>query len=262
MRSGHVNCGSPSRGRSSTARFGGVTVVLAGDPRQRLPVIPKSSSTQIVDFVDAPGGTGKTFLEETVLARIRYCQKAARHIHGSRSRSASSTTTCNVPKQGQLAELWDEAPMQHRRCFQRVDRMLQNVGSSTARFGGLTVVLAAFPQFPSHRLLKSSTLASWNTDFWGEVEVLLDFLRLKIRVIGTLNVSLYCHCYRWTTARILIVARRLGGLKASNDEGLERRRITVRNLRERVQFAHGDIPPPHSHRLHCVHCREPTLDMT
>ncbi|SCZ99281.1 BZ3500_MvSof-1268-A1-R1_Chr3-1g05922 [Microbotryum saponariae] len=39
--------------------------------------------------------------------------------------------------------------------------------------------------------------------------------------------------------------------------------LTVRNLRERVQFAHGDIHPPHSHRLHCVHCRkEPTLDMT
>ncbi|SGY11771.1 BQ5605_C011g06267 [Microbotryum silenes-dioicae] len=70
-----------------------------------------------------------------------YCQKAARHICGSRSRSTSSTTfTCNVPKQGQLAELWDEAPMQHRRCFQRVGRMLQNVRSSTARFGGLTVV--------------------------------------------------------------------------------------------------------------------------
>ncbi|SGY46364.1 BQ5605_C001g00421 [Microbotryum silenes-dioicae] len=29
--------------------------------------------------------------------------------------------------------------------------------------------------------------------------------------------ALHCHCYKWTTARILIVARRLGGLKASND---------------------------------------------
>ncbi|SCZ94200.1 BZ3500_MvSof-1268-A1-R1_Chr12-2g03749 [Microbotryum saponariae] len=47
--SGSVDCGSPSRGRSSTARFGGVTVVLAGDPKQCLPVIPKSSPTQIVD---------------------------------------------------------------------------------------------------------------------------------------------------------------------------------------------------------------------
>ncbi|SGY19930.1 BQ5605_C017g08390 [Microbotryum silenes-dioicae] len=35
--------------RSSTARFGGVTVVLAGDPKQCLPVIPKASPAQIVD---------------------------------------------------------------------------------------------------------------------------------------------------------------------------------------------------------------------
>ncbi|SGY12460.1 BQ5605_C011g06515 [Microbotryum silenes-dioicae] len=272
--------------RYSTARFGGVTVVLAGDPkqclpvtlngsvrwsdrrvgRQRLPVIPKSSSTQIVDFVDAPGGTGKTFLEETVLARIRSegtyalaVASSARHIHGSRSRSASSTTTCNVPKQEQLAELWDEAPMQHRRCFQLVDRMLQHVRSSTARVGGLTAV---FLKMPSRNF---QVIACSNRP------------RLH-HGIPTFGGKL-----RWTTARILIVARRLGGLKASNDEGLERvrsgpvpqffaepclyrinidRRITVRNLRERVQFAHGDIPPPHSHRLHCVHCREPTLDMT
>ncbi|SGZ04120.1 BQ5605_C032g11044 [Microbotryum silenes-dioicae] len=47
--SGRVNCGSPSRGRSSTARFGGVSVVLAGNPKQCLPVIPKSSPAQIVD---------------------------------------------------------------------------------------------------------------------------------------------------------------------------------------------------------------------
>ncbi|SCZ96668.1 BZ3500_MvSof-1268-A1-R1_Chr4-4g07534 [Microbotryum saponariae] len=44
--SGSVNCGSPSRVRSSTARFGGVTVVLAD---QCLPVIPKPSPAQIVD---------------------------------------------------------------------------------------------------------------------------------------------------------------------------------------------------------------------
>ncbi|SCZ91924.1 BZ3500_MvSof-1268-A1-R1_Chr5-3g08223 [Microbotryum saponariae] len=51
--SSSVDCGSPSRGRSSTARFGGVTVVLAGDPKQYLDSSRyshcKSSPTQIVD---------------------------------------------------------------------------------------------------------------------------------------------------------------------------------------------------------------------
>ncbi|SGY33443.1 BQ5605_C002g01497 [Microbotryum silenes-dioicae] len=105
------------------------------DPKQCLPIIPKSSPTQIVDFVDAPGGTGKT----------------------------------NGPCSDSLAELWDEAPMQHRRCFQLVDRMLQDLRSSTARFGGLTVVLTGDPKQCLPVIPKS--LASWNADFWGEVEM-------------------------------------------------------------------------------------------
>ncbi|SGY56839.1 BQ5605_C006g04179 [Microbotryum silenes-dioicae] len=35
--------------RTSLARFGGITVLLAGDPRQCLPVVPKASPTQILD---------------------------------------------------------------------------------------------------------------------------------------------------------------------------------------------------------------------
>ncbi|SGZ23012.1 BQ5605_C022g09575 [Microbotryum silenes-dioicae] len=35
--------------RTSSARFGGITVLLAGDPRQCLPVVPKASPTQILD---------------------------------------------------------------------------------------------------------------------------------------------------------------------------------------------------------------------
>ncbi|SGY12549.1 BQ5605_C011g06539 [Microbotryum silenes-dioicae] len=49
--------------------------------------------------------------------------------------------------------------------------------SSTAPFAGVTVVLAgdkfsqdAFLLFSSHRLHRSSTLASWNADFWGEMD--------------------------------------------------------------------------------------------
>ncbi|SCZ87323.1 BZ3500_MvSof-1268-A1-R1_Chr2-2g04789 [Microbotryum saponariae] len=43
--SGSVDCGSPSRGRTSTARFGGVTVVLAAMPSR----YSTSSPAQIVD---------------------------------------------------------------------------------------------------------------------------------------------------------------------------------------------------------------------
>ncbi|SGY79728.1 BQ5605_C008g05210 [Microbotryum silenes-dioicae] len=154
-------------------------------------------------LVDAPGGTGKTFLEKTVLARIRSEGKYALAVASSGTvalllpecRTAHSRfkipidifddSTCNVPKQGQLAELyrmcdlivWDEAPMQHRKCFQLVDRMLQDVRSSTARFGGVTVVLAGDPKqclpfIPKSWPAQIVDACIMNADFWGKVEAL------------------------------------------------------------------------------------------
>ncbi|SGY12473.1 BQ5605_C011g06518 [Microbotryum silenes-dioicae] len=156
-----------------------------------------------VFFIDAPGGTGKTFLEKTILARIRSEGKHALAVASSgiaalllpKGRTAHSRfkipidifndSTCNVPKQGQLAELfrmcdlivWDEAPMQHRQCFQLVDRMLQDVQLSTARFGGLAVVLAGDPKqclpvIPKSLPPQIVDACIMNADFWGEVEVL------------------------------------------------------------------------------------------
>ncbi|SGY53419.1 BQ5605_C006g03757 [Microbotryum silenes-dioicae] len=156
-----------------------------------------------VFFIDALGGTGKMFLEKTILARICSEGKYTLAVASSgiaalllpKGRTAHSRfkipidifddSTCNVPKQGQLAELfrmcdlivWDEAPMQHRRCFQLVDRMLQDVQSSTARFGGLTVVLAGdlkqcLPVIPKSSPAQIVDACIKNADFWGEVEVL------------------------------------------------------------------------------------------
>ncbi|SGY19929.1 BQ5605_C017g08389 [Microbotryum silenes-dioicae] len=77
-----------------------------------------------VFFIDAPGGTGKTFLEITILAQIRSEGKYALVVASSgiaalllsKGRTAHSRfkipidifdeSTCNVPKQGQLAELF------------------------------------------------------------------------------------------------------------------------------------------------------------
>ncbi|SGY11901.1 BQ5605_C011g06312 [Microbotryum silenes-dioicae] len=107
VRWGDHRVGSNAFPSPSTARFGGVTVVLAG----------------------------KTFLGETVLAQIRSKETYALAVASSgiaalllpKGSTAHSRfkipidifddSTCNVPKQEQLAELWDEALMQHHRCF-------------------------------------------------------------------------------------------------------------------------------------------------
>ncbi|SCZ94235.1 BZ3500_MvSof-1268-A1-R1_Chr12-2g03772 [Microbotryum saponariae] len=181
-------------------------------------------------FAEAPGGTGKTILEKTILARIRSEGKYALAVASSgiaalllpKGRTAHSwfkipidifdDSTCNVPKQGQLAELfrmcdlivWDEAPMQHRRCFQLVDRMLQDVRSSTARFGGLTVVLAGDPKQCLPVIPKSSPAQivdacimnadlegsrAWKSKATAKYSGRIDFVPLRIWVHGTLNAS-------------------------------------------------------------------------
>ncbi|SGY57472.1 BQ5605_C006g04276 [Microbotryum silenes-dioicae] len=144
VRWGDHHVGSKSEAmpsRYSTAQFGGVTIALAGDPRQRLPVISKSSPTQIVDF-----GTYALAVASSGIAALLLPKGRTAHSRFKIPIDIFDDSTCNVPKQEQLAELWDEAPMQHRRCFQLVDRMLQ--------------------------------------------DVLLDFVRLRIRVIGTPSVNL------------------------------------------------------------------------
>ncbi|SGZ04073.1 BQ5605_C032g11042 [Microbotryum silenes-dioicae] len=130
--------------RYSTARFGGVTVVLAGDPKQCLPIIPKCCislcSRQIGLELATPEGV---VVEALPRIRDKFYQEMS--------------AACSIDPVADPQQL------------------------------GSGIRSNAFPLFSSHRLHKSSTLASWNADFWGEVGVLLDFVRLRIRVIGTLN---------------------------------------------------------------------------
>jgi hypothetical protein len=119
-------------------------------------------------FLDGPGGTGKTFVENAVLASLRadgiiaiavgssgICSillKGGRTAH-SRLKipiNVLMDTRCNISKQSDLAELlrraklliWDEAPMMHRHCFEAVDRTLQDLRDDHRPFGGMTVLLA------------------------------------------------------------------------------------------------------------------------
>lgn len=57
---------------------------------------------------------------------------------------------CAIKAQSSLAELmkrtsliiWDEAPAQHRHCFEAVDRTLRDLRNSNTWFGGIVVVFA------------------------------------------------------------------------------------------------------------------------
>ena len=123
-------------------------------------------------FIDGPGGTGKTFVENLLLAKARSSGAIALSVassgiavilldggHTSHSRlkipiEIHSESICPISAQSDLATLlrrtsliiWDEAPVQHRHCFEAIDRTLKDLRNDTGWFGGVTVVFAgAYP---------------------------------------------------------------------------------------------------------------------
>ncbi|XP_018461372.2 uncharacterized protein LOC108832383 [Raphanus sativus] len=124
-------------------------------------------------FVYGPGGTGKTFLYQTIISRIRSRKQIVLPVASSgiaalllpNGRTAhsrfniplklSEDKLCNIKPSTMLAELiektdiiiWDEAPMTHKHAFEALDKTLRDIMSKknpTAKdqtFGGKTVLL-------------------------------------------------------------------------------------------------------------------------
>ncbi|KAM0844935.1 hypothetical protein ACQ4PT_056727 [Festuca glaucescens] len=126
-----------------------------------------------VFFVSGHGGTGKTFLWTSIIARLRADDHVVlavassgvaslllpggrtAHSHFRIPVEINERTMCTISRGSNLAELiekatlilWDEAPMTHRRCFEAVDRSMRDILSvnepsrKLLPFGGKTIVL-------------------------------------------------------------------------------------------------------------------------
>ena len=118
-------------------------------------------------FVDAPGGTGKTYCFNTILSGVR-CEgnialavafsgiaatllEKGRTFH-SRFKAPivpTATSTCDIVVQREIAALvrqckvivFDEAPMAHRFLLEALDRSLRDVMNLDLPFGGKVIVL-------------------------------------------------------------------------------------------------------------------------
>jgi ATP-dependent DNA helicase PIF1 len=121
-------------------------------------------------FIDAPGGTGKTYLMNLILAKIRSTGRQALAVASSGiaatllsgGKTAHSTfklplnvslqneTICSIRKNGPLGQLlqkvcliiWDECTMSHRSHIEAVDRTLKDLRNSDKIMGGVTFVFA------------------------------------------------------------------------------------------------------------------------
>lgn len=121
-------------------------------------------------FLDAPGGTGKTYLINLILAKIRSSKHialavassgiAATLLEGGRTAHACfklpldltrvETPLCSISKQSHLAEvlkntkniIWDEITMAHKRGIEALNRSLQDIRGNKNLMGGVTVLFA------------------------------------------------------------------------------------------------------------------------
>jgi hypothetical protein len=136
--------------------------------------LPTPPPTGNVFFLDGPGGCGKTFLYNTLLAFARSQGKvaiavassgiAALLLDGGRTahsrfkipvKGLDANSTCNITAQSELAELlkftglivWDEAAMMHKHALEAVDKTLRDIMATVnpayrdIPFGGKVVVL-------------------------------------------------------------------------------------------------------------------------
>ena len=128
------------------------------------------NNTSLCLFVDARGGTGKTFVLNGILAAVRTMNGgsialavgstgiAANLLHLGRTLHSRfkvplnihCESICSIDAQSTLSKLicqarvivWDEAPMNHRHQLEALDRTLRDITDLDIPFGGKIIVLS------------------------------------------------------------------------------------------------------------------------
>lgn len=121
-------------------------------------------------FLDAPGGTGKIFITNLILAKVRFQGKLALAVASSRiaatllagGRTAHSTfklrltvslqkdSVCSIRKNGSLGKvlqdiiliIWDECTMIHKAHVEALDRTLRDIRNCDKIIDGISVMFA------------------------------------------------------------------------------------------------------------------------
>ncbi len=155
-----------------------------------------------VIFIDGPGGTGKTYIENLILNVVRSCGDitfaitsssiAALLLSGGRMAHLylkipivlNRTSFCYIHKLDDLAMLihqtklilWDEALMTNKLAFEAVDQTLRDLTDRNESFGGIVFVMSedfrqVLPIIPqgSHADVVSTSIK--NSYLWESVEV-------------------------------------------------------------------------------------------
>lgn len=171
------------------------------------------SSKQVLAYLDGPGGTGKTFLLNTIIhaflcdaktvVAVSSAGVSALLLHnGSTAHSAFAiplsvdyNSTCGLTGKDSKSILlksahlviWDEISMQHKYCVEAVDRSLKHIRGSSRPFGGLSVIFAGdfrqtLPIVPGGTMYDQKKACLKSSYVWSQLSIfhLHENLRLKV----------------------------------------------------------------------------------
>ena len=180
-------------------------------------------------FIDAPGGTGKTFLLNLLLAKIRARGDialatassgiAATLLQGGRTAHSTfkipihlmpkEKQVCSIKKGSAMATLirkckvivWDEATMANKLALEAVERTFQDIRANTMLFGGIAMVFSGdFRQ--TLPVVRGGTRANEvdacfkESQLWEHVDV--------VHLSTNMRVHLYADTQAGTFANVLL----------------------------------------------------------
>ncbi len=179
-----------------------------------------------VIFIDGPGGTGKTYIENLILnvvhsrgdiaLAVASSSIVALLLSGGRTThlnlkiliALDRTSFCYIGKQDDLAVLirqtklilWDEAPMTNKLAFEALDQTLRDLPDRNEPFGGIVFVMLrdfrqVLPVIPrgSHADIVSASIK--NSYLWESVEVFRLSKNMRASDVVVIHLDLGNHTF-------------------------------------------------------------------
>lgn len=175
-------------------------------------------------FLDAPGGTGKTFLLNLLLAQIRKDSNvaiavassgiAATLLDGGRTAHSvlklpielaeTESPTCNITKnsnKGMLLQkckllVWDECTMSHKHAIEALNRSLKDIRSCSKIMGGMVVLLAGdfrqtLPVIPRGTPADEINACLKASHLWNNVTKLSLTTNMRVHIFNDVDAGIH-----------------------------------------------------------------------
>lgn len=166
-------------------------------------------------FLDAPGGTGKTFLISLILAQIRSqgdialaiasCGIAATLLDGGRTAHSAlklplniqtnENAVCNIKKHSGMGNvlrrchiiIWDECTMAHKHSLEALNRSLKDLKGNERLFGGALILLSGdfrqtLPVIPRSTYADEINACLKSSSLWSSVHKLKLTTNMRVQI--------------------------------------------------------------------------------